>query len=690
MTIAYLKLIPEGGGAVRAALFETARGGEPLAFRFTRSAASDGGAVRETIDALIRAAASPPAVALALADEAPESESAPPSAPFGTPPMRPIAPDDSPESRAMLNEIALGEDPSEPFRRAASCLELAFADPAVRGMMEMGGFGVVATLYPPADAPRAAASPATNGVADRAAPYAPSPPSASPPSPHASPSVNPPGVGRSLSERMWALLAPPVPALETSPRSHRNGANRSDGETRVPDPPGYAPDAIFEKLMPFQKHGVGALLDMKRLLLADDMGLGKTVQAISALRVLRRRGEVESCLVVAPAGLLDQWRRELSRWAPELSAIIIRGTARDRAWQWRARVDAAIVSYDTLLSDLAAGERSIAARKTWDVVVADEAQRVKNRESAASQALKTLRRNRAWALTGTPIENREEELASILEFVDNDGGAPRQRRFHPGPELIERHRELQLRRKKSDVLDDLPPKMTTVQRIELTAAQRAAYDRAENEGVVKLRAMGEEITIQHVFELISRLKQICNFDPETGESAKMDDVAERLDELTARGHRALVFSQYVNPRAGVAAIADRLRRFAPLTFTGELTPEERTAVINRFKARAEHKALIMSLRAGGLGLNLQEASYVFHVDRWWNPAAERQAEDRAHRMGQTAKVTVIKYSCANTIESRIDDILERKQALFDDLIDDVSLDISQRLNQSELYGLFGL
>lgn len=458
---------------------------------------------------------------------------------------------------------------------------------------------------------------------------------------------------------------------------------------RIPDLGGYEPDAVFEKLMPFQKRGVGALLDMKRLLLADDMGLGKTVQAISALRVLRRRGDAESCLVVAPAGLLDQWRRELSRWAPELSAIIIRGTAKDREWQWRARVDAAIVSYDTLLSDLAApGERATAARKTWDVVVADEAQRVKNRESAVSRALKTLRRKRAWALTGTPIENREEELASILEFVDNDGGSSHQRRYHPGPELIERHRELQLRRKKSDVLDDLPPKIETILRIDLTPAQRAAYDRAEKEGVVRLKAMGGDVTIQHVFELISRLKQICNFDPETGESSKMDDAAERLDEIAARGHRALVFSQYVNPRAGVAAIADRLRRFAPLTFTGELTPEERTAVINRFKTRTEHKALVMSLRAGGLGLNLQEASYVFHIDRWWNPAAERQAEDRAHRMGQTAKVTVIKYSCADTIESRIDDILERKQALFNDLIDDVSLDAA--LSQSEIYGLFGL
>ena len=688
MKIAYLKLIPESGGAVRAALFETALGGEPLAFRFTRSAASDVLAVREIADALIRAAPNAPTLVLALADEAPET--APPDGlapPFGEPPMRPIAPSDSPDARALINEIALRKDPSEPFRRAAACLDLAFADPAVRAMMEMGGFGVVATLHPPADSPRAAASPAMSGIADRAAPYPPSP-SASPPTPPAL--ANP--RGRSLNERMWALLAPP-PSLEfeAAPRSSPNGAARTDGEPRPTDLDGYEPDAIFEKLMPFQIRGVGALLDMKRLLLADDMGLGKTVQAISALRVLRRRGEVETCLVVAPAGLLDQWRRELSRWAPELSAIIIRGTAKDREWQWRARVDAAIVSYDTLLSDLAApGGRADAARKTWDVVVADEAQRVKNRESAASRALKTLRRKRAWALTGTPIENREEELASILEFVDNDGAASKQRRYHPGPELMSRHRELQLRRKKSDVLDDLPPKMTTVQQIALTAAQRAAYDRAENEGIVRLKAMGEDITIQHVFELISRLKQICNFDPETRESSKMDDVAERLEELTARGHRALVFSQYVNPSAGVAAIADRLGKFAPLTFTGELSADERTAVISQFKARTKHKALVMSLRAGGLGLNLQEASYVFHIDRWWNPAAERQAEDRAHRMGQSAKVTVIKYSCADTIESRIDDILERKQALFDDLIDDVSLDISQTLSREDIFGLFKL
>ena len=152
----------------------------------------------------------------------------------------------------------------------------------------------------------------------------------------------------------------------------------------------------------------------------------------------------------------------------------------------------------------------------------------------------------------------------------------------------------------------------------------------------------------------------------------------------------MVFSQYTNEVSGVAAAARRLSEFAPITLTGETPMQERAAVIDKFKTDARRKALIMSLRAGGLGLNLQEASYVFHIDRWWNPAIERQAEDRTHRMGQTVKVNVIKYSCADTIEERIDDILERKQELFDRLIDDVSLDLSARLSRDELLGLFGL
>ena len=441
-------------------------------------------------------------------------------------------------------------------------------------------------------------------------------------------------------------------------------------------------------LMPFQEDGVRALMGSDRLLLADDMGLGKTVQVIAALRILRHRGDIRSALVAAPASLLDQWRGELRRWAPDLSAIIIRGPASDRGWQWQAETDVTLVSYETLRSDFEGNTQTPVRRKVWDVVVADEAQRIKNRNDT-SRSLKGLNRVRSWALTGTPIENHEEELASILEFVDHDmEGQPK--RYQPGPELFSLHRELQLRRRKGDVLADLPEKQVTLLPIELHPAQRASYDKAEREGIVYLRSLGRDITIQHVLELITRLKQICNADPVNGESSKLDDIRERLEQLAGRGHKALVFSQYTSETAGVAAAASRLREFRPLAITGDVPPQDRPLIIERFKGDTQHQALIISLRAGGLGLNLQEASYVFHLDRWWNPAVERQAEDRTHRMGQTVKVNVIKYSCTDTIEERIDAILAEKQGLFDRLIDDVSLDLSARLNREELFGLFGL
>ena len=441
-------------------------------------------------------------------------------------------------------------------------------------------------------------------------------------------------------------------------------------------------------LMPFQKEGVRALLHSERMLLADDMGLGKTLQAIAAARILCAQRAIDALLIVAPASLLDQWRRELEKWAPELRAIIVRGPVTDRAWQWKARVHVTLVSYETLRSDFGSNKRAPVRRKVWDVVIADEAQRIKNR-NATSEALKGLQRRRSWALTGTPLENDEEELASILEFVDHVG-LTSSRHHRPGVELLHRHRQLQLRRKKSDVLEDLPPKQVTKVFIPLHARQRESYEKAEHEGVVYLKSLGAEVRVQHVLELITRLKQICNADPQTGHSSKLRDIRERLAQLVAQGHRALVFSQYTSATFGVAAAAGYLEAFNPLTLTGDMDPGQRASLIERFKTTDTHKALVLSLRAGGVGLNLQEASYVFHLDRWWNPAVEQQAEDRSHRFGQTAKVNVIKYACTGTIEERIDAILKRKQDLFDQLIDDVSLNLPARLSSEEIFALFGI
>ena len=443
------------------------------------------------------------------------------------------------------------------------------------------------------------------------------------------------------------------------------------------------------QLLSFQLDGVRTLLERDRVLLADDMGLGKTVQATAAMRILCLRREVTHSLLVVPASLVNQWRREIDKWAPELRVIVVRGNPTDRAWQWRAEAHVTIVSYETLRTDYTDNPESPPRRRVWDLVILDEAQKIKNRDVEVSREAKGLRRRRSWAMTGTPLENKVDDLASILEFVDHTDGAP-PLHYVPGPELLARHAQLQLRRRKSDVLTQLPPKQVIEITLPLLPRQQESYTRAEREGIVELRAKGETIQVQHILELITRLKQICNIDPVSDESAKLADVRERLRVLDEEGHRALLFSQYTDDTFGVAAIARELAEFRPLTFTGGMSGAARDQAIQEFKENPLRKILILSLRAGGVGLNLQEASYVFHIDRWWNPAVERQAEDRSHRMGQLIPVTVFKYTCEGTIEERIQAILVSKQQLFDEIIDDVSLDVASRLTSDELFGLFGL
>lgn len=442
----------------------------------------------------------------------------------------------------------------------------------------------------------------------------------------------------------------------------------------------------LDRLFPFQVEGAHALLTRDAVLLADDMGLGKTIQAIAALRALKASGELGSALVVVPAGLIAQWRSQFQDWAPDLTFSTVRGSQNDRAWQWRVKADAHIVSYETLRSDFSTNAHAPVAR-TWSVVILDEAQRIKNRDSEAARVCKQLNRSRSWVLTGTPLENRLEDTASILGFVC--GPDSPSALSVTADEIRAVLQRVQIRRRKGDVLSELPEKMSVRVPIELGGAQRRAYDRAESEGVVELRSLGARITITHVFELILRLKQICNFCPETGASAKLDDLRDRLESIAAAGNKALVFSQFVDPPFGVKHIAAELARFEPLQYHGGMELLERDAIIARFKRDPEHAALVLSLKAGGTGLNLQEASYVFHFDHWWNPATGRQAEDRAHRMGQQKAVTVYSYVCNGTIEERIEQILGEKQRLFDDVIDGVE-GSQEALTAAEVFGLFGL
>ena len=682
VSIAWLRLIEEKSGEGDfAVLFQTSNTGDPLGFCLTRidrqpSHERKVRFRRETllavVNSLLRATTIPPTLLLSIANEI--SKESLNETCMGSVPVCSIGTDDGAtragdilsehaeerfvvrwltdlsneetDANRLLREILEWDNPFEPFERAAVGLSVAVADKRVATISDLHGLVVTISLLPLSESPMSLGNtPSAIGG-------------------NARKQGNLLEIDLTLAEQLWNVLARP-PTL-----GH-------DVQLKW-----------FSNLMPFQERGVQALLESRHLLLADDMGLGKTVQAIAALRIMRIRHEMKSCMVVAPASLLNQWRLEIERWAPELTAIIIRGSATDRAWQWRAEKEVILVSYETLRSDFGGTEHSLLYRKNWDVVIADEAQRIKNRNDT-STALKGMTRKRSWALTGTPLENDEEELASIMEFVDHrkDGLTVR---YSPGSELRYRHQELQLRRKKCDVLKDLPPKLIAKIPIELNTEQRRSYDRAEMEGIVYLRSLGKEISIPHVLGLITRLKQICNADPRTGESSKLADIKERLYQLSFQGHKALVYSQYVHETYGVAAAAEYLEEFTPLTITGDVDPHDRTEIIERFKNDPKHKVLILSLRAGGLGLNLQEASYVFHLDRWWNPAVERQAEDRSHRIGQTVKVNVIKYYCTGTIEERIDAILATKQELFDQLIDDVSLDLSTQLNQEELYGLFGL
>ena len=681
--VAWLRFAEEAGGeGVRAALFQTSVQGEPLAFCFTRTNRPDPfprqwrnarqSVLSSLAKLLFQATVPSPILIFCLADEIPLRMFADDlrvqiplclvgraETPVHTGSEGGVSdnrrfkllwntdqPDEETVARRLLGEILDRDNPVEPFDRTAKGLLEAFADERVQTLTAVSGLTTVVSLSSLPERSEYPVNPSSGTVEVDGT------------------TSHNPLTSSTLAQRLWKVLAAPL----------------EYGQEIQLSWPG--------ELMPFQREGVRALLDNNQLLLADDMGLGKTLQVIAALRILRARREVRLCLVAAPASLLNQWRREIEKWAPELSAIIISGSTSDRSWQWKADRDITLVSYDTLRSDFGDNAQSPVRRKTWDVVVADEAQRIKNRNDT-SDALKGLRRMRSWALTGTPIENHEEELASILEFVDYDGSrCPKS--YRPGEKLLARHRELQLRRKKGEVLDDLPPKQVTKAIIDLNPRQRNSYDKAEQDGVVYLKSLGTEVGVRHVLELITRLKQICNVDPRSGESSKLADIKDRLKQLAAQGHKALVFSQYTSETSGVAAAARYLRDFTPLTITGDVPQQERADIIDRFKARDEHKVLILSLRAGGLGLNLQEASYVFHLDRWWNPAVERQAEDRSHRIGQTVKVNVIKYSCAGTIEERIDEILERKQKLFDQLIDDVSLDLSSQMSRGELFGLFGL
>jgi SNF2 family DNA or RNA helicase len=255
------------------------------------------------------------------------------------------------------------------------------------------------------------------------------------------------------------------------------------------------------------------------------------------------------------------------------------------------------------------------------------------------------------------------------------------------PALRAATQEYILRRTKDQVLADLPPKLFRDATLELTPAQRSTYDRAEGEGVIRLTELGSAITIQHVFELILRLKQICNFDPVTGQSAKLECLRADLEEVCASGHKVIIFSQWVDT---IRQLVQELQPFGPLEYHGRTPLAQRERVLSEFRESSDRHVLLMSYGAGSVGLNLQFTRYVFLFDRWWNPAVEDQAINRAHRIGVVNPVTVTRFSTQATIEERIEQVLQEKRELFASLLHHTAGPRQFGLSHHEIFGLFHL
>ncbi len=486
------------------------------------------------------------------------------------------------------------------------------------------------------------------------------------------------------------------------------------------------PPTFLGELRPYQLRGLQWLAYLDRLglgaCLADDMGLGKTIQFIALLLMerlpaptdaqvksatesvdesplagqppptpsLKGRGtDVGPTLIFAPASVIGNWRRELERFAPTLSVMAHHGPERKHG---EAFVEAAM-QHDVVLTGYALAHRDVEdlKRLTWHRVALDEAQKVKNPSAAASAAIRAIPARRRVALTGTPIENHLSELWSIMEVL-NPGllGSPtqfRQRFVIPvekmndhrrGHLLREMIRPFVLRRTKSDpeVAVNLPAKMEMRVYTSLTPEQAAMYERitaemlssVENASGIRRRGL--------ILAGLTRLKQVCDHPALLteskhidGRSGKSERLTDMLEEVLGEGEAALVFTQYREMGNLLEELIRKRLDHEPLFLHGGVPVKDRDTMIQEFqRPGTKHRIFILSLRAGGLGLNLTAANHVFHYDRWWNPAVEAQATDRAHRIGQNKIVQVHKFVSIGTVEERIDKLLADKTALAENIV----------------------
>lgn len=406
------------------------------------------------------------------------------------------------------------------------------------------------------------------------------------------------------------------------------------------------------------------------------MGLGKTVQAIVAARILLRTRRCERILVIAPQSLRRNWESEFKRWAPDLACRVVEGNKCNRIALYLLPIPILIGSYEQVRMDIA----NLGEGKIFDLIIADEAQRIKNKNSATALACRILYRDRTWALTGTPVENSAEDFISIISFVSPGlvfKGMPR-KQIHSlaKPFFLRRTKELELK--------ELPRIIPQEIILELEGKQLQAYKTAWSSRK-KLVARGQNrANYAEIFSLITKLKQLCNYDPASGESAKMESLLVILENMTLPTDKIIIFSQYVQT---LQWLSKRLPDFPHDIFHGGLNERGREEILSRFKKEPGPRAILMSLRAGGVGLNLPEASTVVLFDHWWNPATEDQAVQRAHRFGRTRPLHSISFSVCNTIEQKIQAVLSQKKNIFDEFVTNAPTANVAPLSKNELWRL---
>jgi non-specific serine/threonine protein kinase len=471
-------------------------------------------------------------------------------------------------------------------------------------------------------------------------------------------------------------------------------------------------------LRPYQQAGVRWLYLLHQLglgaCLADDMGLGKTIQVLSLLLVLKtadrndKRGRRTS-LLVAPASLLANWAAEIERFAPSLNALIAHPSAIPAAElknldpQRLAGVDLIITSYGSLL------RLPWLANLSWRVAVLDEAQAIKNPAAKQTRAIKKLDAQTRIALTGTPVENRLADLWSIFDFT-NPGLLGSDKAFtaftrrlaadgHYGP-LRELVRPYILRRLKTDktVIADLPDKTELKAFCNLTPTQAALYQRAVTDLAAELGSAEGIARKGVVLSFLMRFKQICNHpsqwlgdaswaEADSGKFARLREIAE---VIAAKQEKVLVFTQFREATQPLAAFLGAVFGREGLVLHGGTAVARRRELVRRFQQDELTPFFVLSLKAGGAGLNLTAASHVVHFDRWWNPAVENQATDRAFRIGQASNVLVHKFVCRGTIEDKIDQLIESKQQLVKDVLEGGAELLLTEMGDAELLDLVAL